>query len=211
MKDTEWVNINKGDKRMTTIFDLKGLLKSARDDLNMDKSILLDKDCQKLFDIIGCINELAEQFDKGPISSVPAGLYAVVYYLAGVTINIARITLPIASYLDRKPKRAAKTTGIAKSYKLVVRKVLECQEMITYFADAVQSDCCDPIAHIISQIMVLLEHPNLMLDSESHSRLSYQLELVDELSNRMFDVQQRFENHALLKIDVTVIHGGLVH
>jgi len=196
---------------MTTIFDLKGLLKSARDDLNMDKSIMLDKDCQEIFGIIDSINELAEQFDKGPISSVPVGLYAVGYYLAGVAINIARVTLPVASYLDRKSKRAAKTTSFAKAYKPLFRRVIECQEMIIYFADAVHRDCCNPIQHIASQIMVVLEHPNLMLDSESHRHLSYQLGLIEKLSNRMFDIHQRFKNHPLLNIDVSLIPGGLVH
>ncbi|MDP1664983.1 MAG: hypothetical protein Q8L79_07630 [Methylobacter sp.] len=198
---------------MTTIFDLKGLLKSARDDLSIDPSIMLNKDCQEIFGIAGRIDELAGQFDKGTTSTTIAiGLYAVVYYLAGVSGNVANITLLVDSYLNRKSKRAAtKSTGPAKAYKPLLRKVLECQEIITCFADGVLNNYCDPMLHISSQIMVLLEHPGVMPDSEPHRRLSYELELIEGLSSRVFDIQQRFENHALLKIDVSLIPGGLVH
>jgi len=195
---------------MTTVFELKGLLKAARDNLEKTTALMLDKDCTEIFGISGCINELAELADNGSISAVPVGLYAVVYYLAGVAINIAKATIPVTYYIEQKSKRT-KRTGSTKLYKPILRKLLECQELIAYFADAVRKDCHNPMLHISSQINVLLEHPDVTKDEQFQKRLAYQLELVEELPERLYAISEQFNNHPILKIGANLIPGGLVH
>ncbi len=195
---------------MTTIFELKALLKAARDNLDMTTALMLDKVCLEIFGISDCINELAELADNDSISAVPVGLYAVVYYLAGVTINIAKAILPVTYYIEQKSKRA-KNTGSTKLYKPILRKLLECQELITYFADAVRKDCHNPMVHIFSQINVLLEHPKVTQDEQFQKRLAFQLELIEELSERLYTISEQFNNHPILKIDANLIPGGFMH
>ena len=195
---------------MTTVFELKGLLKAARDNLEKTTALMLDKDCTEIFGISGCINELAELADNGSISAVPVGLYAVVYYLAGVAINIAKATIPVTYYIEQKSKRT-KRTGSTKLYKPILRRLLEYQELIANFADALRKDCNNPMLHISSQINVLLEHPEITKDEQFQKRLTYQLELVEELSERLYAISEQFNNNPLLKIDVNLIMDGLVH
>ena len=195
---------------MTTVFELKGLLKAARDNLDMTTALMLDKDCPEIFGISDCINELAELADNGSISAVPVGLYAVVYYLGGVTFNIAKATLPVTYYIEQKSKRA-KRTGSTKLYKPILRKLLEYQELIANFADALHKDCNNPMLHIFSQINVLLEHPEVMKDEQFQKRLAFQLEFVEELSERLYSISEQFKSHPLLKIDANLIMDGLVH
>ena len=195
---------------MTTLFELKGLLKAARNNLDMTTALMLDKDCPEIFGISDCINELAELADNDSISAVPVGLYAVVYYLAGVTINITKATMPVTYYIEQKSKRAERT-GSAKLYKPILRKLLECQELIAYFADAVRKDCHNPMLHISSQINVLLEHPEVTKDEQFQKRLAYQLELVEELSERLYAISEQLNNYPILKIDANLIMDGLVH
>jgi hypothetical protein len=195
---------------MTTVFELKGLLKAARVNLEKTTVLMLDKDCTEIFAICNCINELAELADNGSISAVPVGLYAVVYYLAGVAINIAKATKPVTYYIEQKSKRT-KRTGSTKLYKPILRKLLEYQELIANFADALRKDCNNPMLHISSQINVLLEHPEITKDEQFQKRLTYQLELVEELSERLYAISEQFNNNPLLKIDVNLIMDGLVH
>jgi hypothetical protein len=196
---------------MTTIFALKGLLKAASEDLNMAQSLMLDKDCQEIFNIIDSINKLAEQSDKDSVSAVPVGLYAVGYYLAGIIINISTATVPVTAYIEQKPKRASKKTGFAKAHKPILRKLLECQELMVCFADAVHKSCCDPLEHVSSQIMVLLEHPLVRQDDQMQKQLADLLELIEGLLDRMFTIYQRLENHPILKIDASLVPDSLVY
>ena len=172
---------------MTTVIQLKGLLKAARVNLEKTTVLMLDKDCTEIFAICNCINELAELADNGSISAVPVGLYAVVYYLAGVAINIAKATKPVTYYIEQKSKRT-KRPGSTKLYKPILRKLLEYQELIANFDDALRKDCNNPMLHISSQINVLLEHPEITKDEQFQKRLAFQLELVEELSERLYAI-----------------------
>ncbi len=195
---------------MTTVFALKGVIKSAHDDLNCAKSIMMDQYCLEIFYIIERIEELAERADKSGANTVTIGLCAIVYYLAAVGINIARIINQLNLCLDQKPKRTARTKGFSKAYKPIFGELIKYQKIMTDFTRAVDNDCYNAMGHVASQIMVLLEHPSLMSDLELHRRLSHQLELVEGLSEKMYDVHARLESHPLIKIDPVQIPSGTV-
>jgi hypothetical protein len=92
-----------------------------------------------------------------------------------------------------------------------LHKLLECQELVVYFANAVRKDCNNSMLHISSQINVLLEHPEVTKDEQFQIRLAYQLDLVQELSGRLYSISKQYKNHPLLKIDANLIMDGLVH
>lgn len=192
-----------------SIFELKEVLKTAHDELSMAVSVLLESETQEIFGIIENNNPLIEHVDRTSNSSAVLGLHGVNYYLAGVAVNIATITIPVTRGLEKK--RVSKAKGATKEYKPTLRKLIKYQGLMTDFSDDVLKKCHSPLFHIASQIMVLLEHPAIEQDAYMHSHLANQLELVEELSERIYAVADRFKNHRLLKIDAGLIPDGLVH
>ena len=92
-----------------------------------------------------------------------------------------------------------------------MHKLLEYQELIVNFTDALRKDCNNSMLHISSQINVLLEHHEVTKDEQCQIRLAYQLDLVEELSGRHYSISKQYKNHPLLKIDANLIMDGLVH
>lgn len=134
---------------------IKQLLSSAHSDLSAVTSLLLDRCVPEINDILNCLSELGERADENSTSSLPCGLFATGYFLAGVVSNISYLSARIIEFINKVPR---------------TNKLLKYQELLSLIANALIKECHDPLLHVSSQIGVLMDHP--AVDYDMHTRLT---------------------------------------
>lgn len=181
-------------------------------------SMLLDKECNDLFQIVYDLDPLSEEAANCGESSVACALYAATYRLAGTAKDLAHMSELVMSMINKyQDKRNTfnesdlkfRFSSSANHYILVLKKLADYQMALRDFAKALHTDAHDELMHLTFELTMIIEHPFTSSNKKFAHCLSDQLELIEEISERFYHYGKMMEEHHALKIDATIIDGML--
>ncbi len=193
----------------------------AKRSLQGTASMLLEKNCNELFEICYRLDELAMAANDNGSSIVASGLYAASYRLAGSVKIITSAAELVLSVIDEHSDNRVSGASVidtskfrfiasASSYKPLLEKLEDYQLAIQDFAQALHTDSYNDLLHLASELKVLLEHRFVVADEVFQSSLLHQNELLEEFMESLYDLGIGLELHPVLKIDVAMA-GGAMH
>lgn len=181
--------------------------------------MLLDKGCNELFHIADNLGPLSEEAEKCGESSVACALYAASYRLAGTAKDLAYVSGLVMTMISKYQGKVItvnendlkfRFSSSANHYIPMLEKLADYQMALRDFAKALHRDAHNELMHLKSELIMIIEHPFSSSNMKFAHSLSYQRELIEEISERFYHYGMMMEQHHALKIDATII-DGMVH
>jgi|GEM_PF-4829009 len=163
---------------------------NARQTMHTMASMLHDKQCSELLDIVDVLSKLAEEACEKDYGAVGCGMYAAYYRLAGSVKSIATIAEQTLFTANNLSADSRDDTIIPATWH---------QDAVWSFAAALE-DCCNDLMHLTSEIGVMLEHPFVVADDSFHCCLQAMHDALEEHVELFYEMGDQLNSHPVLGI-----------